>query len=219
MGSGLSVPQIGLGFRAPAPRAALKDVRMMQEAIEQRGDGGVVTEQLPPVVDWSVRGKDGRGAFVAAHHQLEEILGGGMRQLAHAEVINDEERDRGQVVQICLPGAVQRGIRNFLDQGVCFSVHDAIALLDGGPSDGLSEMAFARARRAEKECVFALRHETGGGEFVNEGPIHLPVEFKIKAGQGTVRIAESGEFDASLKQAVLSALQFRGIEKRVHYGS
>ena len=97
MGSGLSVPQIGLGFRAPAPRAALKDVRMMQEAIQQRGDGGVVTEQLPPVVDWSVRGKDGGGAFVAAHHQLEEILGGGVRQLAHAEVIDDEERDRGQI--------------------------------------------------------------------------------------------------------------------------
>jgi hypothetical protein len=112
-----------------------------------------------------------------------------------------------------LPGSVECGVGDFLDQGVCFSVHDAIALLDGGPSDGLSEMAFARARRPEKERVFALRHETGGGEFVYDGPIRLPVEFKIKAGQGTVRIAESGEFDASLKQAVLlSALQFIGDE-------
>ena len=111
-------------------------------------------------------------------------------------------------MQVRLPGSVECCVRDFLDQAVGFAVHDAIALLDGGPSDGLGEMALARAGRPEKQRVLVLGYKAGGGEFVDEGSIHLPVEFKIKARQGPVRIAESSEFDASLKQAVLAALQF-----------
>ena len=54
-GSGLSVPQIGLGFRAPASRAALENVGMVEESVEQSGDGGVVAEEFAPVIDGTVQ--------------------------------------------------------------------------------------------------------------------------------------------------------------------
>ena len=54
----------------------------MEQGVEQCGDGGGVTEELPPVVDRTIRGEHGGGPFVAAHDQLEQVLGGGMRQLA-----------------------------------------------------------------------------------------------------------------------------------------
>lgn len=43
-----------LRFRAPAPRTALENVTMMEEAVEHRGHSGSVAQQLAPVVDRSV---------------------------------------------------------------------------------------------------------------------------------------------------------------------
>ena len=64
----------------------------MEQPIEQRGDGGGVAEQLAPVVDGSIRSEQCRRPLVAAHDDLQEILGGGVRQFAHAEVVDDEQR-------------------------------------------------------------------------------------------------------------------------------
>ena len=51
---GLLGAQVGLDLGAPAPRSAFEDVRVMEQPIEERGDGGGVAEQLPPVVHRSV---------------------------------------------------------------------------------------------------------------------------------------------------------------------
>jgi hypothetical protein len=51
---GLVGAQVGLDLGAPAPRSAFEDVRVMEQPIEERGDGGRVAQQLPPVVHWSV---------------------------------------------------------------------------------------------------------------------------------------------------------------------
>jgi len=47
--------QVGVDFGAPAPWSTFEHMRVMEEAIEQRGDGGRVAEQLAPVVDGPVR--------------------------------------------------------------------------------------------------------------------------------------------------------------------
>src|SRR6476620_9706969 len=60
----------------------------MQEAIEQRGDGGGVTEQLAPIVHRSVGREQRRSAFVPTHDNFQQIFGRGVRQLAHAQVID-----------------------------------------------------------------------------------------------------------------------------------
>ena len=105
--------------------------------------------------------------FVAAHDELEQVLGGRVRQLAHAEVVDDEQRHGGQVGEDVLAGAVERGVGELLEQHVRLAVEHAMALLDGGAADGLGEVALAGAGRAEEERVLALLDEAAGGELVD----------------------------------------------------
>src|SRR5919201_5920588 len=84
-------------FHAPAARAAVEDVRVVEEAIEERADGRDVAEELAPILDGSIRGEQRADPFVAALDQLEEILGRGGGELAHGEVVDDEERDGGEL--------------------------------------------------------------------------------------------------------------------------
>jgi hypothetical protein len=51
---GLLRAQVGVDLGAPAARPALEHVGMMQQPIEQGRHGGRVTEQLAPVVHWSI---------------------------------------------------------------------------------------------------------------------------------------------------------------------
>ncbi len=62
----------------------------MEEAIEHGGDGGSVSQQFAPVLHRSVGGEQSTGALVAAHHDLQQFLGDGDGQLAHAQVIDDQ---------------------------------------------------------------------------------------------------------------------------------
>src|SRR5882724_170959 len=59
----------------PTARTALEDVPVMQHAIEHGADGGDVAQQLPPVLDWSVRCQQCTDALVAAHDDLQQIFG------------------------------------------------------------------------------------------------------------------------------------------------
>jgi hypothetical protein len=63
--------QICVEFGAPAPGAALEDVGVVEETIEECGDGGGVAEELAPVLDGAVGREDSRGALVAAHDQFQ----------------------------------------------------------------------------------------------------------------------------------------------------
>ncbi len=70
---------------------------VVEQPIEERGDGGRVAEQLAPVIDEPVRCQERGGPFIAPHDHLQEVLGGGVRELAQAEVADDEQRDRRQL--------------------------------------------------------------------------------------------------------------------------
>ena len=123
----------------------------MEQAVEQRGDGGGVAEELPPVVDGSIPGEHRGGPLVTAHDQLEQVLGRGVGQLAHAEVVDDEQGHAGQLGQIVLAGLGERRLGELLEEGVGFAVDDAVALLDGGAADGLGKMALTGTRRPDQE--------------------------------------------------------------------
>ena len=128
-----------------------------------------------------------RGAFVAAHDDLQEVLGGGGRELAHAEVVDDEQRDGGEVREGGLAGAGELGVGELVDERVGFAVEDAMALLDDGHADGLGEMALAGAGRAEEEPVLVLGDEAAGGELEDEPAIELPVEVEIEGVEASCR--------------------------------
>ena len=80
-------------FGAPTFRAALEYVAMMEQPVEHGAHCRNVGQQLAPVIHRTVRSQQRTGAFVTAHHDLQQILGGGLRQLAHAEIVDDQQGD------------------------------------------------------------------------------------------------------------------------------
>ena len=91
--------------------------------------------------------------------------------------------------EIRLAGLGERGLGELFEQGVRLAIQHAVALLDGRAPDGLGEVALAGARRAEEEGILALRDEARGREFVDERPVHLPVEGEIETVQRPVGAA------------------------------
>lgn len=182
---------------------------VVEEAVEHRGDRGVVADHLAPVFDRTIRGEDRARAFVAAHHELEEILRSGVGQLAHAEIIDDEERDGGEFGDALGARAVDRCFGELLEQDVRL----AVALLDRSVSDRLRDVTLARPGRSEEECVFVLRDEASGRELEDDAAIHLLVEIEIEGVEGLRRVAKSGLLDASLDESIAASQEFVGDER------
>ena len=180
----------------------------MEQAVEQRGDGGGVAEELAPLVDRAVRGEHRGGAFVAPHDELEQVLGRGVGQFAHAEVVDDEQGHAGQLDQVGLAGVGEGGLGELLEEGVRLTVDDAVALLDGGAADGLGQVALARTGWADQEDVFALGDETRGGELEDQRAVDLLVEGEVEAVERAFGVAEAGLLVAPGEQPVLAPLEF-----------
>ena len=111
---------------------------MVEEAVEHGADGGRIAEQLAPVFHGAVRGHQRAGPFVAPHNNLQEFFGGGQGQLAHAEVIDDEQRHGDQGLREAFALAVEGCFGEIIEQRVRFAVEDAITLLDGRLAEGLA---------------------------------------------------------------------------------
>ena len=79
-----------------------------------------------------------------------------------------------------LARAGERGLGEFFEQCMRLAIHHAVALQDGGAPDRVREVTLAGAGRPEEEDVVALGDEARGGELVDERPIHLLVEIKVK---------------------------------------
>jgi len=94
------------------------DVGVVEEPIEERGHRGGVTQELAPVVDWAVRGQDRRGPFVATHDEVEEVLGRRVWELAHAQIIDDQQGHGSQLGEEGLALAVQSGVGDLFDEPV-----------------------------------------------------------------------------------------------------
>ena len=137
-----------------------------------------------------------------------------MRQLPHAEVVDDEQRHGGEIREVRLAGAVEGRVGDLLHERVRFAIDDAIALLDHRAADGLRQMAFPRPWWPEKERIFALRDKATGGQVVDERAIHLLVEIKVKAIERAIGIAEAGLFVPALEEPVLSTQELVGHQRR-----
>ena len=94
---------------------------------------------FPPIVHRSVRGQERGRAFVAPHDQFEEVLGRGVRQLAHAEMIDDEQWHRRQLREVVFAGTGERRLGQFFEQRVGLAVDDAIPLENRGAADRLAK--------------------------------------------------------------------------------
>jgi len=79
-----------------------------------------------------------------------------MWKFPHPEVVDDQERDRGQICEVGFAGAVLCGVGDLIEEHVRFAIADAVALLDHGAADGLRQVAFPRPWWPEKERVLAI---------------------------------------------------------------
>src|SRR2546427_7183810 len=195
-------------LHAPAARRAAEDVGMVEEAIEERADGGDIAEELAPVLDRPVRAEQGADPLVAALDELEEVLGRGGRELPHAQVIDDEKGDSRELGHALAAGAGEGGVGGFLEEGVGFAGQHAMALLDERAAEGLGEMTLAPAGRAEEDDVLARGEEAAGGERGEEVAVHLLVEGEVEAVEGLVGVAKLGLLEPAGEEAIGAAGEF-----------
>ena len=116
VGTSRWVPLAAVEPGAPAAGSARQDMGVVEEPVEQRGNGRGVAEELAPVLDRAIRRDQRGGAFVAAHDDLEEILGRGVRQALQPEIVDDQERDGGDVAQVVFAGAGELRVRELSAQ-------------------------------------------------------------------------------------------------------
>jgi hypothetical protein len=123
---------------------------MMEEAIEHGRDGRTISQQFAPVFDGSIGIEQSTGAFIKLHDDLREFPGGSDWQLAHAQIIDDEERNRSQQFHMFLAGPIDGRFRQVVEQFVGLAIQHAIDLLNDSLPDGLSKMTFPGAGRILK---------------------------------------------------------------------
>ena len=74
---------------------------------------------------------------------LQQLFGGGERQLAHAQIVDDEQGHCHQELHLFFACAVECCFCEFIEQGVGFTVEHAVALMDGCVPDGLGQVTLA----------------------------------------------------------------------------
>ena len=183
---------------------------MVQESVQQGCDRRSVPQELPPVLDWAVGRQHGARPLVAPHDQFEQIFSGGVRQLAHSQVVDDKQRDLGHGGHVLLSCFRERRVGEFLDEDVGFAVSDRPSLEDCGVPDCLREVAFARSWWAKKEHVFSSANEAGSRQVEDHLPVKGLVEVEVKAIQRLCGVTEARLLDAPTYQTILSALEFVG---------
>ena len=97
-------------------------------------------------------------------------------ELPHSEVIDDEQRNAGEIGHVLLAALVERGVDQLLDEHVGLAVVDLVALSDGSPPEGLNDVTLPAAGRPEEQYVLALADEARGRELEDELAVHLRVE-------------------------------------------
>jgi hypothetical protein len=142
---------------------------VVQKPVEHRGNGGGVSEELPPVLDRSIRRKQGAGPLVSAHDQLKQVLTSAGWKLSHAKVIDDEEGWISQDGHRFFATSCNGGVGEFLEQGVGLAVQDFVALLDDRASNGLGDVAFpvpGGPRKSASSCLVTGTSECGAGRAI-----------------------------------------------------
>ena len=122
-----------------------------------------------------------------------------MRQLAHAEVVDDEQGNRGYRLHVVFARAVCDGLGQFIQQHVNFAIEHFVTLQNGGLPNRLGQVAFPGASGAEEQSVFASADKRGGGQIEDQTAIHLGVEGEVEVIEGSLRIAKLRLLSAAIQ--------------------
>lgn len=119
-------------------------VRAVDDAVQDRLGHDRVREQRVPVLGGPVRGDDQAPPDPFAD-EFVKVVGLGGRELAHCEVIEDEQRRASPPAQSGLPAAIRVPAREIGEQPGCFGKRDAVTVPAGGVTEGLGDHGFAHA--------------------------------------------------------------------------
>ena len=99
-------------------------------------------------------------------------------------------------------------LSNFIEQRVSLTIEHPVALLDGGQTDGLGQVALTCAGWTQEQSIFMFGDKVGCGQIEDQRAIEFFVEGEVEVVQGFLRVAELGLFLAAFEQAVGSAGEF-----------
>src|SRR5580698_6965456 len=89
-----------------------------------------------------------------------------------------------------------------------FAVQHFVALLNGGLTNGLCQVTFARSAWAEKQSILALVDESTGSQIEDQAAIHFRIEAEVEVIERPVGIAKAGLLPETLQQPVGAASEF-----------
>ena len=137
----------------------------MQEAVEDRGGGRGVGQELGPVLEVDVGRDRDRALLVGGGDEAEQVVGGDPVQGGEAEIVYDDEIVEQEAFDELADGVVGQAAVERLDELVGGEEADLLAGGDRGAAECLSEVALADTGRAgQAEVVVAIKPFQRGQE-------------------------------------------------------
>jgi len=161
-------------------------VAVMEEAVDDRGGGRRVGQELGPVLEVDVGGDRDRALLVGGGDEAEQVVGGDAVQRGEAEVVDHDQVVTQQPFDELADGVVGQSAVERFDQLVGLVEADLLAGGDRGAAEGLGEVALADAGRAgQAEVVVAIKPFQRREE-LERRPGQL-AGFEVEAVEGLVR--------------------------------
>ncbi|MDQ0710613.1 hypothetical protein QFZ55_000065 [Streptomyces luteogriseus] len=155
----------------------------VDQPVQQRlGDDGVGEEGIP-VAGRPVAGGD-QGSALSLADELVEVVGLWCGQLAHREVVEDEQVRADEFTDALVPSAVRVAAGELGEDAAGLGEADACALADGEVAEGLGDVCLSDTDRAEKDDGLAGVEPAQGGQVADLGGGQLREGVEVEPFQG-----------------------------------
>jgi len=154
----------------------LENVDMVREAIEQCAGQTLIAEYARPLVERQIGGDDRRGALVPLAEHLKQQLRPGLRERHIAELVDDEQLDRGKLRLEPQEALLVARLHQLMDEPRRRCESDGKAALASGEPERQRHMALAGPAVAERDDILATRDERAAAKLQRQ---HL-----VEAGNG-----------------------------------
>ena len=151
------------GFAQPEAFAVEgDDVAVVEEAVEDRGGGRCVRQELGPALEVDVGGDRHEALFVGSGDEPEEVIGGDAVQRREPQVVDDDEVVAAGAARWFPDGVVGQAAVERFDQLVGLEEPDFVAGGDREVPERFDEVALAAAGRVGVELLMLLILCRGG---------------------------------------------------------
>ena len=129
----------------------LDEGRVCEEAIKDRGRGGDVAEEDPPILRRPIRGDERRRGFVPADKDFQEIFGRIRSELLHPKVFEHEQVDACELLHKSRRAPVASASAKSAARSKVAADARAVARPNGADGDRRGDVRLPDARRADEQ--------------------------------------------------------------------